>query len=125
MSGVIGVEFHEATAYWLLALGWVHNPSGFEEADVNYGLTPELNLILKDRAFIGGAGILRSYISSDEDDVSGWSKTYYQLLLGFNFSMGRRVTLSTFAVYPFARWSRLRDFSGSDLEYSLGLSYRF
>ena len=125
LSWLLGVELHEQAAYWQALLGIARGVEGLGY-DTRYVLTPQVNLLLKDRSFLGGIGILRSHIDPDVPGMgSGWSRTYYQFLLGYDFSTSNRTNLNIFVVYPFLRWSELSDFSGSDLEYQAGLSISF
>lgn len=124
-SGLIGLEFHEKAAYWQMLLGAASGPEGLG-FDTRYVLTPQMNLLLKDGSFLGGVGILRSHIDPDVPGIkSGWSKTYYQFLFGYDFSAGKRMSINVFVLYPFLRWGELKEFSGSDLEYKAGLSFSF
>ncbi len=123
LSGTVGLEFRDAAGYWQLLLNGMERP-GAEDSSVKRILTPQLHLVIKDRAFLAGVGAMISHLRDDEQ-ASGWTKVYYQLKLGLEFDLSDRFLMSGFVAYPFKRWDKLTDFKGSDLEYSAGLSFRF
>lgn len=128
------LEYSEPVALWQLAMGFAPDVTGSrgpvpdegttEAARTQYVITPQLNLIFKDRMFRGGAGILRSYIR-DRDSKGEWTNIYWQTLLGLSFDIGGSASLNTGAHYVFRGWDKIREFSFNDLDYSLLLSFRF
>ena len=123
ITGTVGVEFRDADAYWQLLLDGVDSFAGARHGDARV-FTPQLNLIFKDRAFLGGVGVLRTYVD-DGEERQGWTRFYYQYLLGLDLPIGSRFGLTAFAAYPIVRWRDLYQFRSSELEYTVGLSFRF
>lgn len=107
----------------LVQFGAAFCPSFKERETLDYAVTPQMNLLLKDRVFRGGLGILTTYTQGDEDD--DWTDMYWQFLLGLSFGVTKKVTLDTYAVYPFKDWDSLGDFKGEAIEYTAGLAWHF
>ncbi|MBI2440108.1 MAG: hypothetical protein HYV35_01930 [Lentisphaerae bacterium] len=91
---------------------------------IDFVITPQVNLIIKDRAFRGGVGLLTSYIrgDSDEDD---WLDPYWQLMLGLSLPLGKKFSVDALAYYVLEKWSNIGDFKPKELEYGLWLNYHF
>lgn len=123
LSATVGLEFRDAVGYWQLLLNGMDRP-GADDSSAKRILTPQLHLVMKDRVFLAGTGVMISHLRDDEQ-ASGWTKVYYQLKIGLEFDLSDRFLLSGFAAYPFKRWDKLTDFTSSDLEYTAGLSFRF
>lgn len=123
VSATVGVELRDAMGYWQLLLNGMERP-GDDDSTASRILTPQVHMVLKDRAFLAGVGMLRSHIRDDEHGT-GWTRMYFQLKSGLEFELADRLLLSGMVAYPFKRWDALNDFKASDLEYSVGLSFRF
>lgn len=120
LSYGVAYELHEENAFWQLAVSGAPELNGNVEAD--YVITPELNLILKDRMFRGGVGIMDSYVETPVD--SEWTDLYYQLILGLSAPI-RKVNVAVYAYYPFADWDKLNEFDWEDVEFGVWLSMGF
>lgn len=90
--------------------------------NVDYVLSPQANLILKDGMWRGGLGITRAYILDDNDENDKWTHTYFQFLLGVEFPLFN-IPLSVYAYYPFDEWSNLSEFDVEDVDF--GATLRF
>ena len=123
LTGAVGVEFRDSEAYWQVLVDGVETLVG-ARSDRDRAVTPQINLIFRDRMFVGGFGALVSYLVSEEDD-NRWSRLYYQALLGLELPVGRRLNVSAFAAYPYQRWRNLYRFRSAEIEYSFGASFRF
>lgn len=106
----------------MLQLGAAYCPSLENEA-VDFAITPQANLILKDEIFRGGLGVLSTYTKGDAQDE--WTDVYWQFLLGLSFKLPAKVSLDLFAIYPFESWDSLGDFSADGIEFSAGLAWQF
>ncbi len=118
MSYALSYEVHDTgDAYALqFALDYAFDFSKEGMENMDYALTPQANLILKDKIWRGGVGVLKPYISND--DESDWADMYYQLFVGFGHKFGSiETTLMTY--YPFESFSDLSDFEAGDLEYGI------
>lgn len=113
LSYGIAYEYAEATAYWQLALDVT--PELNLRDDIDYVLTPKINLILVDEIWRAGLGALASYLETDADD-NGWTSIYWQFLAGVSLGFDR-FAVDVFAFYPFKRWGNLDEFSTRDIEY--------
>lgn len=121
-SSYFAFEATEGAGFWQLGLDVGYGADQNEEIDLL--LTPQLNLMITDGAFVGGLGILDTYLIGGEDGDE-WTDIYFQFSLGFNFEVGRRGALLLLAHYPFEDWGDLDEFDGDDLEFSGAFRYRF
>lgn len=121
ISYMLGWETHNDDA--LIQFGASVCPSFKDNEAIDYAISPEANLILKDRIFRGGLGALSTYTKTDAD--SKWMDMYWQFLLGLSFQLPSHLSLDGYAIYPFSDWGALGDFDANDIEYRAGLSWRF
>ena len=121
-SSLITFDVHEGAGYWQLGVD-IGYGAGTND-NVSLVLTPQINLLAEDKGFVGGLGILGTYI---QDDVEGdhWTDVYYQFSLGYDFPISGGLAFGAMAHYPFADWGDLGDFDTDDLEYSASLRFRF
>ncbi len=112
-------EYHERGTFWQLGLQY---GSDLGSGDVDYLLTPEINLMLTDGAWRGGIGALSTY--TRVDDESDWSDIYYQVILGFDMPLGSTI-LSIQAHYVFEDFDKLDEFDFGDLDWAGYLMYQF
>ena len=118
----LSYQYHEDLAYWELGVDFtpeVGESDGYE----NYALTPEVNLVVKDRIWRAGLGGLMTYVHPEEGD-DDWSDFYWQLLAGISVPYGR-LALDIMAYYPFENWGDLPDFEFGDMEFGGRLTNRF
>jgi len=120
LSYGIAYEIHEEQAFWQLAVEYAPDISSTNSVD--FVLTPQLNLICKDRCWRGGVGVLMTYIAGDDDD--DWTDLYWQLMFGIQLD-STRPEIDVFAYYPFEKWSDIGDFDGKDVEFGLWLCFPF
>jgi hypothetical protein len=116
----LGYEYHDMAGYWQILVGYTPD---LEDKTVDYVITPQLNLIIQDRIFLAGTGVMGSYIESVEDG-GDWTDVYWQFMLGLEIPLGP-VKLEAMAYYPFDDWSDLNDFDFGDIEYGGSLKYYF
>jgi hypothetical protein len=115
----VDYEYHEEIAYWQLAGMYTPTLGGTNNAD--YAITPQLNLIFKDRCWRGGVGALITYVGGDND---GWTDVYWQALLGIGFPIGK-ASVEFQVCHVFPSWEEIVDFSFGELEYALWVNFRF
>lgn len=115
-------EVREADS--VLQLGCSMTPEFKDSEDIDYAVTPELNLLLIDRIFQGGVGILSSYLSRNEGD-SEWMDLYWQFLLGLRLDLSKKLTLQVSGSYVFEAWGDLGDFDVKDVEGVAYIGYAF
>lgn len=118
----VGYEIHEESSMLQLACGFT--PEFADRKDLDYGITPEANLLVKDGLFQGGAGILSTYTRDAAGD-GNWMDLYWQFILGLNIPLGKALSLQANAYYVFESWDRLSAFKFEDIEFGGYLSYRF
>jgi opacity protein-like surface antigen len=121
LSYMPAYEIHNDDA--LIQLGAGICPSFKENEALDYAVTPQANLLFKDRIFRAGLGVLSTYTKADDDD--DWTDLYWQFLLGLSFQLPARLTIDVLAIYPFEQWDALSDFSADGIEYSAGLGWHF
>ncbi len=114
-----GIEFHEANALLQIVCGYTPEFADFKELD--YGITPEANLLMKDGIFQGGLGVLSTYTNGDGE----WMDMYWQWVLGLNFPLGKSFSLQTNAYYVYEDWGSVSGFDFGDIEFGGYLGYKF
>ena len=130
ISYLLAYSYAESLALWQLGVDFAPDVSG-EMAlagdrvvgDIDYAVTPQLNLIIKDNYFRGGMGVRTSYVEAEDD--SEWLDPYWQFLLGLNFPLMDRFSLDASTSYVFEHWEKLDGFDFRDLEYQLTLNVKF
>lgn len=122
VSYSLAYEYHDADAFWQLACDVTPDP-GSKTNTLDYAISPQLNLILKDRIVQGGLGILSSYTHGEEG--GDWMDMYWQFILGVAVPLTGAFSIEANAYYVFKDWSDLGDFDVKDIEYGAYLGYRF
>jgi hypothetical protein len=130
LSYCAAYEYHAEVAYWQVAVDWSPLP-GVEAA--SYSITPQINLIFKDRFYRGGFGLLRTYSSgkwepteeSEGEEVGKWTPFYWQFILGVSIPLPGRFALDVFGFYPFRKFKHLDDFEWDDFELGAWVSFVF
>ena len=120
-----GIEFHEGIGFWQMLLGYTPSVKADPEStapEIDYIVTPQLNLILHDQGWLAGTGILSSYIKDDLE--SDWTKVYWQTMIGYQFRF-QHFTLDVMGLYTFDKWSNFSDFRFGNMEASAMLKRRF
>jgi len=115
----VGYEIHEENALLQLVCGYT--PEFADHKDLDYGITPEANLLMKDGIFQGGLGILSTYTEGD----GKWMDMYWQWVLGLNIPLGANFSLQANAYYVFEEWGALHKFDWGDIEFGGYLGYKF
>ncbi len=121
MSYGIAWEVHDANGYWQLGVNYTPDVGHATNA-VKYVATPFVNLMLKDKGWIAGVGVLSSYIVTGEE--KDWTSLYWQMMLGFSIPVGN-FEIDVMAYYPFESWDDVQDFDTRDLEFGGLFRYRF
>ena len=112
-------EYHEGETFWQLGVNYA---SSMGSNDVDYVLTPEINLIFADDFWLGGTGILSSYVS--DETTSDWSDIYFQLILGFQIPVGN-MSLEVLGYYVFDDFDALGEFDFDEIDIGVWLMYKF
>jgi len=120
LSSGLCYEIHDRKGYWQLGVTYAPQPG---TNGIDFVVTPQLNLIVKDKAWRAGVGILDSYVEM-EDGESDWTDVYYQFLTGLHFPIGG-MQLDVTAYYPFTDWGDISDFDFDDLDYGAWLTFSF
>lgn len=125
-----GLAYTFAEKYVALKLGTDFSPdvSGIRDAPhtnkTDYVITPQANIIIQDRIFRGGVGLLTSYIRDDKGE-GDWLDPYWQLMLGLCFPIYKSLSLEGTLYYVLEDWGKITDFRLKELEYGLWLNYNF
>ncbi len=130
ISYLLAYSYAESRALWQLGVDFAPDLSGKMVCaggrvveDLDYAVTPHLNLIVKDNYFRGGVGVRATYVETGAG--SEWLDPYWQFLLGVNLPLAGRFSLDASANYVFQRWEYLDGFDFRDLEYQLTLNMQF
>ena len=119
MSYVLGWEVHDVAGFWQLGVNYTPD-IGDATNGVRYAVSPFANLLLKDRGWLAGVGVMSSYVAYEEERE--WTSIYWQLMLGFSIPVSR-FEVDVMVYYPFKRWNEIREFSTRDLEFGGLLRY--
>ncbi len=87
-------------------------------------ISPQASVIIKDRIFRGGVGILTSYIRDDQGS-SDWLSPYWQMMLGLCVPVYKNFSLEGEVYYVLKNWGSIGDLQFNELEYGLWLNYTF
>lgn len=115
-------EFQDQDALWQLGVNIT--PELGDRKDIEYAVTPQLNLLLRDRIFRGGLGILSTY-TRDSDGKGDWMDMYWQFILGIEIPLPGPFVVSGNAYYVFDKWDALGDFDFENVEYGVSAGFRF
>ncbi len=129
LSYGLAYEYHEEKGLWQIAVEYCPEPGGVSVKDgvtnlVDYVVTPQLSLILKDNIWRGGVGAMASYIEQTDSGEAEWTSVYWQFLLGIGVPLGM-FDLDVMASYPFEDWDTLSDFDADEMEYVAWLKLSF
>lgn len=113
-------EYHEGVGYWQMGASWTPSP---DDERFEYVVTPEFNLILKDRIYRLGTGIMKSRVKTD--DESFWTVMYWQVIAGIGIPLGDRFELGIFGHYVFKNWRHVTETDEAAIEGSALLSVSF
>lgn len=123
MTYGVAYEIHEDNALLQLACGFT--PEFSDHKDIDYGITPEANLLLKDGMLQGGLGILSTYTPGIGESDGDWMDMYWQWVLGVNIPLGKSFSIQANAYYVFEDWGSLGKFDFGDVEFGGYLGYKF
>jgi hypothetical protein len=123
LSYSLAYEYREGQGLWQIAVNYSDNIDVEDgEPEIDQIITPALNLLFIDGEWIGGTGILSSYVETEGE--TDWTDLYWQLMLGFAIPIGKLdVTLMGF--YPFENWGSVLDFGFSDVELGGWVNFKF
>lgn len=119
----VAYELHDEMGFWQLGARYTPN-CGVSNA-YDYAITPFLNIFFKDRIFLAGFGIEKTYTPKNDTQNSDWSKLYYNFILGLDIPIGTHLDLQGLAFYDFDRFDKLKDFKFSDVEFAVALILLF
>jgi hypothetical protein len=121
ISYSVAYEYRDVDALWQLACDMT--PEFKNHDDIEYGVSPQLNLLLVDRIFQGGVGILSTYTHNEEGGE--WMDMYWQFILGLSLPLPGPFTVQVNSYYVFENWGDVGDFDFGDVEYGAYLGYKF
>ncbi len=113
-------EYHEGIGLWQIGAGYMPGP---RDDRFNYLITPQVNLIFKDRIYRLGSGIMKTYVESDSG--SSWTDLYWQVIAGLGFSFGDHFGLDIYAHYVIENWKDIGDTDMAAVDYTAHLSISF
>ena len=138
---LLAYEYHEGLGLWQAGVEYAPSPDG--DPNVDYVFTPQVSLILQDKFFRAGLGVLWSYVARDsageappsdeapsveippDEIIDGWSDPYWQFNLGLSFPIRERFALSIDSFYVFEKWETLKEIKAHDIEFGASFSVKF
>lgn len=128
ISYALFYTFAEKYAAIQLGVDFAPDVSGTRDAPntnkTDYVVTPQLNLIIKDRIFRAGVGLLTGYIRDDKGG-GDWLDPYWQMMLGLDIPLGKNFSVEGNVYYVLETWDKIADFRLKEIEYGLWLNYHF
>lgn len=124
LTYTLGYEYQEQAGYWQLLVGYT--PEIGDETLEKSVITPQLNFVVQDNIWLGGVGILGSYIETEAESEteSDWTDMYWQVMLGVEIPVPI-FDLEVLAYYPFEDWGEFSEFDTDDVEFGAALKYPF
>jgi hypothetical protein len=124
ISYLISYELHDTGSDYALqfALDFANDFSKDGTEEIDYTITPQMNIILKDKIWRGGLGMLYPYVKDEAG--TDWGDLYYQVFAG----LGHRVNNiegTILAYYPFDSFGDFSDFETSEIEFGVFVSFAF
>jgi hypothetical protein len=117
----LGYRMGDQGGFWQLALNYTPSVS---DPSVDYVLTPEVNIILNDKIWRGGIGVLKSYVEPKDGSIdSDWTDIYWQLFFGVAVPVGG-VSLEAFTYYVFEDWGELEIPGMDDLDLGVWVKFK-
>ncbi len=113
-------EFHDGIGYWQVGAGYMPEP---DDKRFEYLITPQVNLILKDRIYRLGAGALKTYVKTEDD--TAWTDLYWQVIAGLGFPIGSFISIDICAHYVFTDWKKIGDTDMAAVDYTAHLALSF
>lgn len=121
LSYGLSYEYHEGIGYWLLGVDLT--PSIGDNDLIDHVVTPRLALIIKDRIYRAGVGVLKSYIS-DKGNLIDDTDVYYQFNFGISVPLASQLCFDINSLYSFEKWRDI-NFEVSDIEFNVIVNYLF
>ena len=113
-------EYHEGIGFWQIGASYAPGPS---DNRFDYILTPQVNLIIKDRFYRLGVGALKSHVETQ--DERHWTDIYWQIIAGIEIPLGSHFGIDLYGHYVFKRWDKITESNDGGLEYSALLAVSF
>ena len=113
-------EMHNNFAYWQIGGSYTPGPDDDRFDDI---ITPQINLIAKDRFYRIGMGALMSNVKIDGD--SDWTRVYWQVIFGVGIPLGDSLSIDLYGHYLFKHWKAIWDPIAEAPEVSLTISFTF
>ncbi len=123
LSYGLAVTAYDKSGYWQALL--LYTPDIDSMDDIDYAITPQINLIMAENAWRMGVGGARTYVSSDNDADNGWRDFYWQLIAGIGLPGFGKMSLEAQAIYVFDEWGNVGDFDIDNLEYAIWMGVPF
>ena len=122
LSYGISMSAYDAGGYWEAGILYTPEIDGID--DMDYALTPQLNLVMTENFWRMGLGGARTYVNGDGDD-SGWRDFFWQMIIGLGLPGVGSANLEVRAIYIFDDWGDIGDFDTDNLEYALWIGIPF
>lgn len=119
-SYLLMYEYHESKAFWQFGASYAPAPS---DDRFEYIITPQMNLIFKDKIFRLGGGVMTSRVKTAND--SDWTNMLWQICFGLEIPLGSRIGIDIYGYYVYESWKTFTDSDKTGLEYSALLSIAF
>lgn len=113
-------ELHNDFAYWQIGGSFTPGP---DDDRFDHVITPQINLIAKDRIFRIGMGALISDIKIDGDD--DWTRVYWQAIFGLGIPIGDHFGIDIYGHYLFKSWNQIEKPASEAPQVSVMVNFAF
>ena len=121
LSYGLSIQANDAKGYWQACLLYTPDIDGVD--DLDYALTPQLNLIMIEGPWRLGVGGARTYVKTEAE--SGWNDFHWQLIGGIGLPAMGTLSLDVHAIYVFDEWGNVGEFDSDNLEYAIWVGIPF
>jgi len=121
LSYGVYLDIFDGMGGWRLGGSYASGLNGFGEADTV--ITPEITLLGQEGIWMTGVSVMMDYI--DDETGTDWSDVYFQIQLGLNFPVGKRLSAGIHAFFPFSEFEDFGDFAVGELDYGVTVTAKF
>lgn len=119
-SYLLFYEMHNDFAYWQIGGSFTPGP---DDDRFDHIITPQINLIAKDRIFRIGMGALTSCVKLNGD--SDWTRVYWQAIFGLGIPIGKHFGIDIYGHYVFKSLNKIGEPASEAPEVSVLVNFAF
>lgn len=106
--------------YWQIGAGLTPSPDGTPET--NDLVTPQVNILFRDKNFSWGVGVLQSYLRTLRE--SYWTDLYGQIIIRYLIPVNKTIALDLNGYYVLDDWKRAAKIDYKKLEFGILINFQ-